>query len=95
MCLWLYVKKSLSGIARMARPSATLKEEVSATPRTDGPSLLSPMNLKQLIPLALIQSAASSSITAGLEPAGIRMFTYAHRFHVFVYRQVAGVVFKG
>ena len=47
------------------------------------------MNLKHLFLLVLIQGAAIRSIAADSPPAGIRMFTCAHSFHAFVYRQVA------
>ena len=47
------------------------------------------MNLKHLFLLALIQGVATRSIAADSPPAGIRMFTCAHSFHAFVYRQVA------
>jgi len=50
------------------------------------------MNLKPIVLLALIHGTALSSIAADPPPAGIRMFTCAHSFHAFVYRQVAEAV---
>lgn len=47
------------------------------------------MNLKLFSLVALIHCAAFDGFAEDSPPAGIRMFTCAHSFHAFVYRQVA------
>ena len=52
-------------------------------------ALLPLMNLKLFSLVALIHCTAFDSFAEDSPPAGIRMFTCAHSFHAFVYRQVA------
>ena len=44
---------------------------------------------KLTVLLSLLIGAAAPSFAAEAPPAGVRMFTCAHSFHAFVYRQVA------
>ncbi len=51
-------------------------------------ALLPLMNLKLFSLVALIHCGAFDGFAEDSPPAGIRMFTCAHSFHAFVYRQV-------